>query len=529
MDTSLIITLAVVGLVVLVSGAVAGRLLLPRLIVWNELRKMLEEEKVELATKAELLENEQIVELLAPSVRFRVPVDRENGKKARPQQPWLSPYPSAVKAANKRHAREFKKGNEVTLTRNQIADASSRVKVEVLSDTEQPANAGTAHFSITFQLQGLTEQKIKSLLPEIKAQLGLHSIQEVEAADYRSIRFRAHAIKPHDKLTSLTPGRSFFDQYPAERLTSIPLAMKADGTPWCLPTHHTLIHGTTGSGKGSPIQGIIQQLEPFINDGLVKLYGIDPKDGELTPYANSSLFESLAVGDNQVMMEEIIKCWAIMKNVQANAPRTKATDYGRKLPFTKETPLRLLIVDELFSLLSALKTMGRDGAKASQRFGEIVAQGRSGNLFVITATQAASKELMGEMRDNFPNKIVLRLEDGNEYWNKMWLGDTSIEKGYNAMAIAKATADNDYATAGVAYVKEETGDPVKVRFARTTADDLEAILDRNPRTTSFVSSGDVFSPVDEPTHNEINESWGFTEATDDDSTDNGFEQALPEL
>jgi len=488
MDTTLFTTLAVIGLTVLIGGAVAVRLLLPKLITWNELRKMLEEEKVELATKAELLENEQVIELLSPSARFRVPVDRESGKKPRHQQAWLSPYPSAVKAANKRHKRELKKGNEVTMTRSQIADAASRVKVEVLSDAEQPANAGTDHFSITFQLQGLTEQKIRGLAPELKAQLGLHSIEEANAPDYRSVRFIAHASKPQDKMSTLTPGRDFFDQYPADRVTSIPLAMKTDGTPWCLPTHHTLIHGTTGSGKGSPIQGIIAQLEPFIKQGVVKLYGIDPKNAELKPYRVTSLFESLALGENQAMLDEIVSCWAVMKKVQDEVVPTVENDFGRSVPFTRETPLRLVVVDELFSFLSALKTMGKDGAKATQKFAEIVAQGRSGNMFVIAATQAASKELMGDMRDNFPNKIVLRLEDGNEYWNKLWLGDSSIEKGFNAMAITKAGPDNNYATAGVAYVKEETGDPVKVRFARTTRDDLNAILRRNPKVTSSTST-----------------------------------------
>lgn len=468
----------VAGLLVLcIGGVVTVRLLLPRVIAMQAKRKLPVTERSTFAYKRELLEHEDLVELYAPSKHFMKEIERE--QKPRQQAPWLSAYPRAVKHANKRH-RPSKASKRVLQARKQIAEAAKYVSVTELPEELQPGNAGSEHFFITLQFKGNPEAKVRTLEGAIKSQLGLHSLIQTDAEDYYSIRYIGHAVAPQDRLELHKVGADFFEDYPAQRVTSIPLAMKADGTPWSLPTHHTLIHGTTGSGKGSPIQGIVRQLEPFIIEGTVELHGIDPKNGELPGYADSSLFKTLALADKGAMFAAVGDMFRLMKDRQANVKRSVANDFGRKIPITKDTPLVLFIIDELFMLLTAMKNGGKPGALAMEELSGILAMGRSANVFVITATQDANKELMGAMRDNFPNKIVLRLEVGNEYWNDMWLGNGAAARGFDALAIAPSNEDNNYATAGIGFVKQETGAPVKVRFVHTSPEDLAALLERNP-------------------------------------------------
>src|SRR5699024_6717102 len=121
-----------------------------------------------------------------------------------------------------------------------------------------------------------------------------------------------HVTEPMDILTEHGAGVEFFDKHPAKVPYSLPLALRSDGKPWALATHHTLIYGMTGSGKGSPLHGIVRQLSPYVSDGRAKLYGIDPKASELRPYMEPSLFEEV-VSENDEAQEIISQLHGVMK------------------------------------------------------------------------------------------------------------------------------------------------------------------------------------------------------------------------
>ena len=476
--------IAVVVLVGVITVAVWW--LFPKLIVWNAKRQLPADERELFAVKQELLELEDYVELYAPGKRFmkeiETPADKDKkAPAAKLQSSWSSPYPSAVKAANKRN-KVLKTAKRVLQARKQIAEAAKYVAVRELPEALQPGNAGLDHFYLEFQLVGRPDKKVKDLADALRSTLGLHSLTFDEQNNFRVVRFVAHKTETVDKLTLNPVPEDFFEKNPVERITSIPLALKADGTTWSLPIMHTLIHGTSGSGKSGPIQGIIRQMEPFVNQGLVKLYGLDPKNAEMKSYRNTSLFSGLALSGNDQMIDMIHHVHDVMKDRQDNVPDTIENDWGRSLPITKETPMILILIDELLSLLSRLQKGGKAGQAAMQRLTEILAQGRSGNIYVIAATQSARQDLMGDMRDNFSNFIVLKLKGGQDYWNDYWLGAGSAARGFDATVILPARADNGYATAGIGYVVEETGDPVRVRFARTTKHDLAKVFARNPIT-----------------------------------------------
>lgn len=543
----IIITSAATGATCLVGGVIGTRVALPKLILKRELRKWTDAERVEYAVKGELLENAEVVDLLAPVGEHQVAIDREGNKKPRQQSAWLSPFPEAVRAANRRRKDEVKHGKKLTRTRSQIAAAAAKVSVEAMPESLQPANGGPEHFFITFKLQGTTEQKITALTPQIIAQLGLQSLVKVAAPDYRSVRFEAHTIEPVDRLTTDKIGADFFDENPATNPSSIPLARTAFGDVWSLPLHHTIILGMTGSGKGSPLAGIVRQLAPFVVEGRAKLYGSDPKASELKPYGYSTLFEELAYDDPE-MAAMIEAVHDIMKDRAKNKRLDlDNADLGRSLEYTTETPLIVLIIDEFLSLLIQLQDMGKEGKRAITLLTAILAQGRSLGVLVVAATQEADKELLGRMRGNFANAIVLK--QPSEYFNDLFLGQGAAAAGFDSTKIAPANKANNYATAGIGYVKEATGSPVRVRFAYSSDQAIADLIKAHRAGTRAAAvaaatgfGGAAGGPVqiagpclidfNDPVTIEVDDDdWDIPEVDDDDDTTDGFESdnALPKL
>lgn len=461
--------IAVVALVLLIGGAIAVRVLLPKLILKFTLMRLTPEEREAFPLKQELLEHGDIVEFFAPNKNHRkTGVD---GKKPQPQQAWLSPFATAVRAANKRHKHNVKGG--VILARAQVHEAARAITVATLPESMQPANAGADHFSIDLQLNGQPDSKVKALASVIRSQLGLHSLEQAEAPDYRTLRLIGHASDPVDPLTSRKAGAEFFTDHAAKAPSKLPLALAADGSVWSLPMHHTLILGMTGSGKGSPLQGTIRQLAPFINDGRARIYGIDHKNIELDPYQKSSLFERYAVDGEaaRALIEHVNQL--MQKRAASKKVDLEAGELGRSMAYTRETPLILFVIDEFLSLLLELQST-KEGQESIRLLTEVVAKGRSLGVILMAATQEADKELIGRMRNNFANFIVLK--QPSAYFNDLFLGEAAAANGFDSTKIKPANQANGYATAGIGYVKGETGEPVRVRFAYSSDRDISDLI-----------------------------------------------------
>lgn len=470
----------IAGVVVLIVGAIALRIFIPRMIVSAAKRKLPADERDTFNYKQRLLEHEEIVELYAPLKKFQKEIERNAEKPEKPRQQiaWLSPYPRAVNEANGRN-RPAKNARRVLMARSQVAEAAKAISVAELPPELQPGNAGPEHFYITLQLRGKAEGKVRSLEGSIKSQLGLHSLEPADSENYFSVRYVGHEVAPEDRLIQMKEGADWLDDHKPARLNSIPLAVKPDGTPWALPVHHTMILGMTGSGKGSPIHGLIRQLVPGVNDGRVHLYGADPKASELPPYGYSTLFKDLAYtnDDMQALIKKVhglMKLRSLTKKIDL-----ENGDLGRSLAYTTETPLILFIIDEFLSLLTSLQGK-KGGAEYIDLLTEILAQGRSLGVIVVAATQEADKELFGRMRGNFANAIVLK--QPSDYFNDLFLGKGAAEAGFDSTKIPAANPANNYASAGIGYVKGETGTPARVRFAYSSDPDIIALVQANRST-----------------------------------------------
>ena len=147
---------------------------------------------------------------------------------------------------------------------------------------------------------------------------------------------------------------------------------------------------------------------------------------------------------------------------------------------SKTHPMVFLVIDEMLSLIGDLQT-NRETATLNQ-LTKIMAMGRSLNILIVGATQNADKAVLGWMRPNIGNPVVLR--QPSSYYNDLFLGPDAAKRGFNSTTIAPANIANGYRTAGIGFTLGADGEPVKVRFAHLTDRDISELIQRHPGTGS---------------------------------------------
>ncbi|SDR90729.1 FtsK/SpoIIIE family protein [Brevibacterium sandarakinum] len=268
-------------------------------------------------------------------------------------------------------------------------------------------------------------------------------------------------LEVRDLGTSITL-RAYFDDPLASKLawSAVPkgsCARDEDGRNVDWPRFHTLVAGATGSGKGSAIWGIIG---PEIRSGRpMKFYGCDPKMSEFAGPVES-VFESVAF-DSEPIAEMLQTVRDLMKERRGQ---------GRDFVQSQENPLIILAIDELPSLYGGMDS--KQAKAAANNLDEILRQGRSLGVIVVSATQEVTKEIVSA-RNSYGWRIALRLERAEEV--TMLLGQGAVEEGARPHEIAPATPSNGYATAGVGWVRSDSSGLVRARFPYTSDDDLEQL------------------------------------------------------
>lgn len=158
---------------------------------------------------------------------------------------------------------------------------------------------------------------------------------------------------------------------------------------------HTLIVGTTGSGK-SYLEGMMIR-RMLAGDGTT-LVLVDPKRTELWEWADDP--RTVAYSDTpQGHYDAIVRAYDQMNMRFGRMRRERAREYGG-------APL-CVFVDEA----GALMNDRRHRRAYVEMLGNIAMMGRAARVFLVWATQVPTRQnVPNEVRDNFPNKVVLRLD-----------------------------------------------------------------------------------------------------------------------
>lgn len=230
---------------------------------------------------------------------------------------------------------------------------------------------------------------------------------------------------------------------------SVAMGAADGGREWRLRVGpHTLVAGSSGSGKASLVWGLLMGLVRPIHDGTVQVWGIDRKGGMelamgralLTRFADDA---SLAVA----LLEDAVA------TMQTRA--RELAGHTRQHVASVDSPLVIILIDEL-AALTAYETDRDLLRRANAALATLASQGRAVGFVVFACLQDPRKETL-PARGLFTQTIGLRLRDRTE--TAMVLGDGAIEGGARCHEISPGTP-------GVAYVVPEDGSqPLRVRAA----------------------------------------------------------------
>ncbi len=174
---------------------------------------------------------------------------------------------------------------------------------------------------------------------------------------------------------------------------------------------HTLIAGTTGSGKSVLMQNLILDIAATNDAALAKILLIDPKAG-----VDYFAFEALPHLSHGIVIERAAALDALRQTVDEMDQRyqrfrtkkvSKLSEYNANVSPEDRVPVRWVIHDEFAEWMMVdeyrdhvARLVGRLGVKA-----------RAAGIFLIFAAQRPDANVMPmQLRDNLGNRLILRVE-----------------------------------------------------------------------------------------------------------------------
>jgi S-DNA-T family DNA segregation ATPase FtsK/SpoIIIE len=189
---------------------------------------------------------------------------------------------------------------------------------------------------------------------------------------------------------------------------------------------HTLIAGTTGSGKSVLLQNLILDIACTNNTSQAQIYLIDPKLGldysvfKNLPHLTNGIVTDQALAANllQSIVEEMHRRMALMAGKASNV-----IEYNKLVPEKQRIPIIWLIHDEFAAW------MIDDNYKdlVSNVVQQLGMMARAAGIFLIFAAQRPEARVMtAQLRSNLDNRLILRVS--SEADSEMALGEKGAEQ-----------------------------------------------------------------------------------------------------
>lgn len=219
---------------------------------------------------------------------------------------------------------------------------------------------------------------------------------------------------------------------------------------------HTLIAGSTGSGKSVLMQNIILSIAATNTPAQAKIVIIDPKLGvdyfpfDGLPHLDGGIVEEqeAAIGKLNELVAEMQRRYAVLKQNRVG----NLFELNAKLNATERLPFLWVIHDEFADWMmtaeyrdSVTDIVGRLGAKA-----------RAAGISLVFAAQRPDANVMPmQLRANLGNRLILRVD--GEGTSEIALGEKGAERllGKGHMA-AKLEGENTLSYAQVPYVSAQS-------------------------------------------------------------------------
>lgn len=190
---------------------------------------------------------------------------------------------------------------------------------------------------------------------------------------------------------------------------------------------HSIISGSTGSGKGILATNLILDLCSFNSPDNLRLYMIDPKAGvDYSWLSHLPHVEGDIISEKEHALEVLAGLVREMEARYVRIRETTAQNIGlyNKLPEVKEKmPRIVLIFDEVANWMQDDEFKER----ATPLINEIATKSRAAGIHIMMIYQRADNTVMAmQLRTNLGNKLVLRLADFGS--SQVALGEKGAER-----------------------------------------------------------------------------------------------------
>jgi len=315
-----------------------------------------------------------------------------------------------------------------------------------------------------------------------------------------SIRFEAPVpgesvvgIEVPNKEPETVTMRSIIDmdewkKFQKESALPVPLGIGTGGNPiMCdlAKMPHTLIAGSTGSGKSVCMNSIITGLTISLDPTQVRLVMLDPKRVELTPYQGiPHLYTDVVVDTERAvtilrsMVDEMMSRFKLLEGAGVKNIASYNAKTNQRMPYL------VVLVDELADLMLT-------GAGEVERLLVRLAQlGRATGVHLVVATQRPSVDVVtGLIKANFPSRISFSVM--SQIDSRTILDTPGAEKllGRGDMLYMPVDTSKPYRVQGI-FLSDREIEAIVGHWKSQSGPDLpELVVTNNTNHTPDITSG----------------------------------------
>lgn len=223
-------------------------------------------------------------------------------------------------------------------------------------------------------------------------------------------------------------------------------------SPSRLHAPHTLVAGSTGSGKSVLIQNIILAIAATNTPDQARIVLIDPKQGvdyfafEGLPHLDGGIIDNQEVANERLkeLVAEMDRRYGLFKAARVN----NLAAYNKKVSVGERLPVIWLVHDE-FAEWMLTEDYKEAVSSVVQRLG---VKARAAGIYLVFAAQRPDANVMPmQLRANLGNRLILRVD--SEGTSEIALGERGAERLLGrGHLLAKLEGERDLCFAQVPFV-----------------------------------------------------------------------------